>query len=112
MSEDLRDPRAFKVHNEEIGFPKDDDVLVAIARGDKPQGYKVETYRAGQTIPAGRFPRSAVSVFVARGYVEPIERTAAPNKAAAPVAPAAASAPRRMDDTTMAGAVGKTGGDK
>lgn len=93
MGNELRDPRAFKVIDDDHGitFPKDDAVLAAILKGDRPSEdtYVTERYRTGQTIPAGRLPRSAVGVLEGRGVVEAIAgKTAAP-PAAAPVAPTA-----------------------
>jgi len=74
----LRDPRSFKVCEGEISFPKDDDILAAILRGDRPTGYAVETYRAGRVIPAGRLPASASGVFVERGTVSVMDADAEP----------------------------------
>ncbi len=70
----LRDPRAFRVLDGQVTFPQDDDVLAAKSRGSKPQDYKVESYAEGRTIPAGRLPASAASVFLARGVVEVVKQ--------------------------------------
>lgn len=85
--DELRDPRAFKVLDDDYGvtFPKDDAVLAAILKGDRPGGeaYATERYRTGQTIPAGRLPLSAAGVLEARGVVEAVAaKTSAPQVAA------------------------------
>lgn len=109
---DLRDPRAFKVVDDDrgISFPKDDDVLAALLKGDRPSAdtYKVECYRTGQTIPAGRLPRTAAAVFVARGIVVAIEKAAPPASVVTP--PAAAKPATPAHASPMPAAPTKNGG--
>lgn len=86
----LRDPRAFRVIEGKVSFPRSDEVLAAIQKGDRPVDYAKDEFAAGKTIPPGRLPASVVSVFVARGIVTPVEPPAPAKPAVAP----APSAPR------------------
>lgn len=102
----LRDPRAFKVLEGKVSFPRSDEVLAAIQKGDRPQGYAIDEFHAGRTIPPGRLPASAASVFVARGVVVPVEPPTPAKPAVAKDAPAVAPAPRPAPQAPI-----KKGGD-
>jgi len=107
---DLRDPRAFKVLGGDPSFPKDDAVLIAQAKGDRPQGYAAETYRTGQRIPGGRVPLSSAGWMISNGYIEVIELKTAPAPALAP-SPAVPMSRSTVAPATATKPAARVGGD-